>query len=85
MLLLPSTASTAPSDPETLDHARSATLALTCLAAIGGYPALSAPLLDVDGAPLGLCLVGHRSAIWHSWIAPPRRHKRSRSTAARTG
>lgn len=63
VLLLPSTASTAPrldSEAAALDRTRSATLALTCLAAIGGYPALSAPLLDVHGAPLGLCLVGPR-------------------------
>ncbi|TFB69783.1 hypothetical protein E3O06_14900 [Cryobacterium glaciale] len=63
VLLLPSTASTAPrrdSAPADLDRTRSATLALTCLAAIGGFPALSAPLLDVDGTPLGLCLVGPR-------------------------
>ncbi|KQM60404.1 AtzH-like domain-containing protein [Agreia sp. Leaf210] len=63
ILLLPSTASTAPSltaDPAEIDAARAATLALTCLAGIGGYPALSVPLLEVDGAPAGLCLVGPR-------------------------
>ena len=63
VLLLPSTSSTAPRRNETaatLDRTRSATLALTCLAAIGGYPALSAPLLSVAGAPLGLGLVGPR-------------------------
>ncbi|TFC28506.1 hypothetical protein E3O25_08115 [Cryobacterium sp. TMT1-3] len=27
---------------------------------IGAFPVLSAPLLEVDGAPLGLCLVGPR-------------------------
>ncbi|MDJ0378170.1 amidase family protein [Cryobacterium sp. PH31-L1] len=63
VLLLPSTTSTAPhrdNDPARLDRTRSSTLALTCLAAIGGYPALSAPLLSVGRAPLGLCLVGPR-------------------------
>jgi Asp-tRNA(Asn)/Glu-tRNA(Gln) amidotransferase A subunit family amidase len=63
ILLLPSTASTAPSltaDPAEIDAARAATLALTCFAGIGGYPALSVPLLQVNGAPAGLCLVGPR-------------------------
>jgi Asp-tRNA(Asn)/Glu-tRNA(Gln) amidotransferase A subunit family amidase len=61
VLLLPTTATTAPRRDSTAserENARTTTLALTCLAAIGGYPALSAPLLDVAGAPLGLCLVG---------------------------
>ncbi|WP_044442129.1 AtzH-like domain-containing protein [Agreia bicolorata] len=63
ILLLPSTSSTAPSvgaDPDEIDAARAATLAMTCVAGIGGYPALSVPLLEVDGAPAGLCLVGPR-------------------------
>ncbi|MFD1722015.1 AtzH-like domain-containing protein [Amnibacterium endophyticum] len=65
VLLLPSTAapaprSTAPADE--VDRARSATLRLTCIAAILGAPALSAPLLEVGGAPLGLCLVGPRDS-----------------------
>jgi len=63
VLLLPSTSSPAPgreSTAATLDRTRTETLALTCLAAIGGYPALSAPLLSVAGAPLGLCLIGPR-------------------------
>ncbi|SMG09395.1 AtzH-like domain-containing protein [Agreia pratensis] len=65
ILLLPSTASTAPSltaDPGEIDAARAATLALTCFAGIGGYPALSVPLLEVEGAPAGLCLVGPRGS-----------------------
>jgi amidase len=64
ILLLPSTSSTAPSAgaaAEEIDATRAATLALTCFAGIGGYPALSVPLLDVDGAPAGLCLVGPRN------------------------
>jgi len=63
ILLLPSTSSTAPSvgaDPDEIDRTRAATLAMTCFAGIGGYPALSVPLLEVDGAPAGLCLVGPR-------------------------
>ncbi|MBF4633512.1 DUF3225 domain-containing protein [Agreia pratensis] len=65
ILLLPSTASTAPSltaDPGEIDAARAATLALTCFAGIGGYPALSVPLLEVEGAPAGLCLMGPRGS-----------------------
>ena len=63
ILLLPSASSTAPSrhaHPAEIDRARTRTLTLTCLAGIGGYPALSVPLFDVAGAPVGLCLVGPR-------------------------
>ena len=38
------------------------TLRLTCVAGILGAPALSAPLLEVGGAPLGVCLVGPRDS-----------------------
>jgi amidase len=63
ILLLPSASSTAPSrwaDPATIDRARTSTLTMTSLAGIGGYPALSVPLFEVAGAPVGLCLVGPR-------------------------
>lgn len=63
ILLLPSTSSGAPgrgTDAGALDATRAATVSLTCLAAIGGYPAVSAPLLDVSGRPVGLGLVGPR-------------------------
>jgi amidase len=33
---------------------------MTCLAGIGGYPALSVPMFEAGGAPVGLCLVGPR-------------------------
>ena len=62
-LLLPSTATTAPrldADAELMDNVRTRTLRLTCLAGIGGYPALSVPALRVDGIPAGLCLLGPR-------------------------
>ncbi|MDT5287322.1 MAG: amidase, partial [Mycobacterium sp.] len=58
-LLLPST-----SGPATLrsagsaERARTATLHLTCLASLSGRPAISAPLLHAEGAPVGLCAVG---------------------------
>ncbi|QHC66901.1 DUF3225 domain-containing protein [Rathayibacter sp. VKM Ac-2759] len=63
VLLLPSASSVAPAldaSAEVIDAARTATLGLTCLAGIGGYPALSVPRLVVDGKPVGLCLVGPR-------------------------
>ncbi|WEO78920.1 DUF3225 domain-containing protein [Cryobacterium sp. SO2] len=63
ILLLPSASSTAPSrraDPATIDATRTATLTMTSLAGIGGYPALSVPLFEVHGKPVGLCLVGPR-------------------------
>jgi len=63
VLLLPSAASVAPqatADAATIDAVRAQTLRLTCVAGILGAPALSAPLLEVGGAPLGVCLVGPR-------------------------
>jgi Asp-tRNA(Asn)/Glu-tRNA(Gln) amidotransferase A subunit family amidase len=63
ILLLPSTSSTAPqvtAEASEIEAVRAATLGLTCVAGIGGYPALSVPLLEIDGAPAGVCLVGPR-------------------------
>ncbi|MET0954379.1 MAG: AtzH-like domain-containing protein [Cryobacterium sp.] len=63
ILLLPSASSTAPSrgaNPADIDTTRTATLTLTSLAGIGGYPALSVPLFEAGGKPVGLCLVGPR-------------------------
>jgi amidase len=63
ILLLPSASSTAPArhaDPDAIDLVRTATLTMTSLAGIGGYPALSVPLFEIAGAPVGLCLVGPR-------------------------
>jgi Asp-tRNA(Asn)/Glu-tRNA(Gln) amidotransferase A subunit family amidase len=36
---------------------RAATLRLTCIAGIGGAPAVSLPLATVNALPLGICLV----------------------------
>ena len=65
VLLLPSAASPAPqvtAASAAIDRVRMATLRLTCVAGILGAPALSAPVLEVDGEPLGLCLVGPRDS-----------------------
>lgn len=65
ILLLPSAASPAPqatADAATVDAVRAQTLRLTCVAGILGAPALSAPLLEIAGAPLGVCLVGPRDS-----------------------
>ncbi|NRD07851.1 AtzH-like domain-containing protein [Rathayibacter agropyri] len=65
VLLLPSASSVAPAlaaSAEVVEAARMATLRLTCLAGIGGYPALSMPRLRVAGGPVGLCLVGPRGS-----------------------
>jgi amidase len=63
ILLLPSASSVAPSttaDAAAIDTTRASTLRLTCIAGITGRPALSVPALSVDGAPVGLCVVGPR-------------------------
>ncbi|WP_130177393.1 AtzH-like domain-containing protein [Cryobacterium sp. SO1] len=63
ILLLPSASSTAPSrqtSAAAIDVTRTATLTMTSLAGIGGYPALSVPLFEAQGKPVGLCLVGPR-------------------------
>lgn len=58
-LLLPSTSSApprrdSPAGSPALERARAATLRLTCLAGLAGVPAISMPLAQVDGAPLGV-------------------------------
>ncbi|UGT56583.1 amidase family protein [Nocardia asteroides] len=61
VLLLPTTAGPPPyrdADARTRDAARTATLRLTCLAAIAGLPAVTLPLPRRDGLPVGLCLLG---------------------------
>lgn len=37
---------------------RGRTIAMTCIAGLGGLPAVSLPLAEVDGLPVGLCIVG---------------------------
>jgi len=65
ILILPTTPTPAPplaADPASIDATRTATITLTCLAAITGRPAVSAPLLSVDGLPVGLSLLGPRGS-----------------------
>lgn len=60
-LLLPATSGPAPlrtAAPAELEAVRDATVRMTCLASIGGLPALVAPLLRCGALPVGLCAVG---------------------------
>ncbi|GAA1971568.1 hypothetical protein GCM10009798_35590 [Nocardioides panacihumi] len=60
ILVLPSASSVAPpagADPADLEAARQATLRITCLASLGGLPAVSIPLRTAEGLPTGVCLV----------------------------
>ncbi|MEV0894738.1 amidase family protein [Promicromonospora sp. NPDC050262] len=57
VLVLPSTATVAPR-PEEAEAAREATMLLTCIAGIGGLPAVSVPVTTSGGLPAGACLVG---------------------------
>jgi Asp-tRNA(Asn)/Glu-tRNA(Gln) amidotransferase A subunit family amidase len=64
-LLLPAAGTPAPARTVTasgIDRVRAATMRLTCVAGATGAPGLSAPLLTVGGAPLGLGLVGRPGA-----------------------
>jgi len=61
VLCLPTVPGPAPLRTATGDavlRTRVATLRMTAVAGIGGLPAVSAPFLTVDGAPVGVCLVG---------------------------
>ncbi|MFT3969238.1 MAG: DUF3225 domain-containing protein [Micropruina sp.] len=65
VLVLPSAAGPAPkvwASAAAVDAHRQATLRLTCIAGITGRPAVSAPLLETAGGPLGICLVGPRGS-----------------------
>jgi len=60
-MLFPTVPGPAPlldADTAALERTRTATTAMTALASVGGLPAVSAPVLTVDGAPVGVCLVG---------------------------
>jgi len=57
VLIFPTVPGPAPQRTADVDAVRSATLRMTAPAAIAGLPAVSVPLLTVDGAPVGVCLV----------------------------
>ena len=56
--MLPSAPTVAPELGADLGEVRAATLRLTCVAGLGGLPAVSVPLTTSDGLPCGVCLVG---------------------------
>lgn len=62
VLVLPSASSTAPrlgaGLADRLQRVREATMRLTCLAGLGGLPAVSLPVMTADRLPVGVCLVG---------------------------
>ncbi|GMA24532.1 hypothetical protein GCM10025864_22910 [Luteimicrobium album] len=95
VLLLPSASSPAPdaaAPASVVEASRAATLRLTCLAGITGRPAVSAPVMTVDGGPVGLSLVGTRDgdlatlALAHQVAAAlrPIRHDEPVTAPART-
>ncbi|MEM9606206.1 MAG: amidase [Actinomycetota bacterium] len=45
-------------DPETIDDVRGRTFSLTAPVGLAGLPAVSLPLIEVDGLPVGVCFVG---------------------------
>lgn len=57
VLVLPSASSVAPPLGSDLTAVREATLRLTCLAGLGGLPAVSVPTTTAAGLPCGVCLV----------------------------
>jgi amidase len=61
VLIIPTTPCIAPSidaNAEELEHFRSRTMALTCIAGLGGLPQVTMPVGTVSGAPIGLSLIG---------------------------
>lgn len=57
ILVLPGAASVAPRIGEDAEASRAATLRLTCLASLGGLPAVCVPLRTAQGLPTAACLV----------------------------
>lgn len=57
IVVLPGAASVAPLTSEDGRATRDATLRITCLASLGGLPAVSIPLRTADGLPTAVCLV----------------------------
>ena len=60
-LVLPSAATVAPPpglDTQASEDLRTRTIGLTCLAGLAGAPAVSLPLGEATGLPVGVCLLG---------------------------
>jgi len=57
VLIFPTVPGPAPLRTADVDAVRAATLRMTAPAAAAGLPAISVPLLTVNGAPVGVCLV----------------------------
>lgn len=65
LLLLPTTPGRAPligTPDEALADYRNQLLSMTAIAGLGGYPQLHLPIVDIEGAPCGLSLLGPRNS-----------------------
>lgn len=65
VLVLPSASGPAPlrnAPSAEVERVRAASLALLCIAGLAGLPQVSLPLATLNGAPLGLSLVGRRGS-----------------------
>ncbi|RWN98995.1 amidase [Mesorhizobium sp.] len=65
VLVLPTAPGAAPFKAETFDNLqlyRERALRLLCLSGLSGFPQISLPLGDVDGAPFGLSLLGPKNS-----------------------
>lgn len=65
LLCLPTSPAIAPyrhATPEELSRFRARALPLLCVASLGGLPQVTLPLAELDGAPVGLSLIGRRGA-----------------------
>mgnify|MGYP001828487747 FL=1 len=71
LIVIPTSPAPAPlrtDGPDELDTFRSRALALLCPAGLAGLPQFSLPVATVDGAPVGLSLVGSRDSDG-MWLA----------------
>jgi len=63
LILLPTAPGIAPLKGRSIEEARASrlnTMRHTCIAAVAGLPQVSMPLLEKDGCPLGISLLGAR-------------------------
>jgi len=59
---VPGAAPRADASAETVDHARARSQRMLCVAGLAGLPQVSLPWTRIDGAPVGLSLIGARGA-----------------------